>query len=598
MIQESKEQDIDLYLKILNTLANPIFVKDSGHRFVMVNDAFCKMFRLPEDDFVGKTDADMFPESEWRVFREKDNIILTTGNPDENEEDVTIPGGRKLRVLTMKSLLTSSTGKRFVLGIITDITEKADLIEKMRESRKKYKTIFNMGSDPSGLVEYPEWIIHELNDASMAIAGMSKRNLTGKSADLIFAWVDMEEKSAFFKELNRRGSVQNMDIRLRNYRGGVLSFLTSSKIMKLHNKTYLLYTMRDITDLKKTEATLRDSRMIYREMVEYSPIPMFIHRMGVIIFANDAAVAFAGETRDRVIGHRLHQVIRMPVETSEYITLDKLFSQPSHTWEAKDVLLENKEGEHRNYILRNVRIKYAGRLATMTKILDVNEQGNLEQYILNKIIEAEENERKRFATDLHDDLGPLLSTIKIHLQLLERSTEIGESADLINTLEERLNEVINKVHQISHAISPHTIVDFGLEGAVGEFCKRINKMGVHTVKFEHNIGNLRFPEDIELHYYRIILELLNNSIKYSNAKNLSVSLKYKNGDLRLRYFDHGKGYHIKEVINKSSTLGIQNIIHRVSLMSGDIRFRRVKERTVVLISTIVNPVGGNDMLNT
>ncbi|MFO7723625.1 MAG: PAS domain S-box protein [Bacteroidales bacterium] len=589
MNREVKDYDLDLYLQILNKLANPIFVKDDQHVFVMVNEAFCNLFKLEPDDFIGKSDAEIFPEQEWKVFHKKDLKILNTGESDENEEDVTIPGGKKLRVVTMKSLLTSLSGKKFVLGIITDITEKTALIAKIRESRTKYKTIFNLGSDPSGLVAYPEWLTHEVNDASLDIAGLSRRNLIGKTADHIFSWVDPEEKAIYFRTLERKKVVQNMDIRLRNYKGEVLSFLASSKIMKLHDKSFLLYSMRDITDLKRTEATLKDSRMMYREMVEYSPIPMFIHRLGVILFANDAAISFSGESRDRVIGQRIQEVIRIPIAAGEDTNLDFLFNQPSHTWEARDVLLETKEGVPRNFILRNVRIKYAGDLATMTKILDIAEQGNLEQYVLNKIIEAEENERKRFAADLHDDIGPLLSTIKIHLQLLERSVESEKREEMIRMLELRINEVIQKVHQISHSISPHTIADFGLEGAVSEFCRRINNMEVYTISFEHNISGMRFPEDIELHYYRIILELLNNSMKYSQAKEMSVSLKYQNGSLRLRYYDHGQGYHLQEVLNKSATLGIKNIIHRASLMSAEIRFRRVRKRTIVLISTPVSP---------
>jgi PAS domain S-box-containing protein len=582
--------ELDLYLQILNKLANPIFVKDEHHVFIMINDAFCDLFKLNPKDIVGKSDEQLFPEQEWQVFHKKDLKILHTGESDQNEEDVTIPGGRTLRVVTTKSLITSDSGERYVLGIITDITEKTALAEIIRESRKKYKTIFNMGADPSGLITYPGWILHEVNDASAEIAGLSRKNLTGKTADLIFSWADPRERQSFFTTLERRKRVQNMEIGLRNYRGEVLSFLASAKIFRLHDKPFLLYAMRDITDLKKTEATLKDSRMFYREMVEYSPIPMFIHRLGVIVFANDAAIAFSGVMRDRVMGHRIQDVIRIPIAADMDTNLEFLFSQPSHTWETKDVLLETNEGVPRHFILRNVRLKYGGDWATMTKILDITEQGNLEEYILNKIIQAEENERKRFAADLHDDIGPLLSTIKIHLQLLERSHDTRKNEEMIRILELRINEVIQKIYQISHSISPHTIVDFGLEGAVGEFCRQINDMEIYKVHFEHNIDRMRFPDDVELHFYRIILELLNNSMKYSLAREMSVSLKYQNGNLRLRYFDHGKGYDFQEVLNQTTTLGIKNIIHRASLMNAEIRFRRVRGRTIVLVSAPVMPV--------
>ena len=472
MKKANTQHDLDLFFQIFNTLANPIFVKNEDHRFIMVNDSFCKLFRVKREEFVGRTDDELFPEKEWKIFRKKDTKILTTGVPDENEENATIPGGKKLRVLTQKSLLVTRLGKKYVLGIVTDITEKTQLLEKVRESENKYKTIFNLGSDPAGLVLYPERLAVEVNDAFLEIGGVSRKSVIGNTASNAFKWVDTDERDTYFRHLEQEKSVRNMEIRLCNHRDEVIPFLVSAKMFRIKSQSYVLYSLRDISELKKAQATLRER----------------------------------------------------------------------------------------------------------------------EKYFINKIFEAEEKERARFAADLHDDLGPTLSTVKFHLGVLEKSKDPDKIRKGLETFETLLNEVIKKVHQISHSISPHLIGDFGLVSAVGDFCRRLNDDSVFNVGFRHNIQNLRFPKDIELHFYRIILELLNNSMKHSGSREMTIDLRYGKGYLSLRYSDGGEGYTVPEILKMSPGMGISNIIQRVSLVNGEIRFLREKGRTVVAIRTRVGLV--------
>jgi PAS domain S-box-containing protein len=129
MVYPDTPQDIDLYYKIFNTLAIPIFVKDKKHRFVLVNDAFCTVFGFKREEIVGQADNKFFPKNEIRVFREEDHRILSTGEAHEIEENATTPGGVKHRVHTRKSLLQTSNGEKYVLGITTDITEKTELLK-------------------------------------------------------------------------------------------------------------------------------------------------------------------------------------------------------------------------------------------------------------------------------------------------------------------------------------------------------------------------------------------------------------------------------------------------------------------------------------
>jgi len=111
-------------VRIVDAIANPVFVKDEQHRLVLVNDAFCRMLGRARADLVGRTDFDLVPAEEASVFQAKDKVVFQTGILHENEESLTDPSGRQHWIVTRKSLVTAFDGSRYLVGVITDITER------------------------------------------------------------------------------------------------------------------------------------------------------------------------------------------------------------------------------------------------------------------------------------------------------------------------------------------------------------------------------------------------------------------------------------------------------------------------------------------
>jgi PAS domain S-box-containing protein len=111
---------------ILDSIGDPIFVKDSEHRYIYVNEAKCRLSGIKEDDILGKTGYDItFPIKEQvDVFVGRDELVLETGREDLNEEDFTDSEGVVRTVVTKKSLYVDDYGRRFVVGVIRDITER------------------------------------------------------------------------------------------------------------------------------------------------------------------------------------------------------------------------------------------------------------------------------------------------------------------------------------------------------------------------------------------------------------------------------------------------------------------------------------------
>ncbi|HPX61457.1 MAG TPA: Cache 3/Cache 2 fusion domain-containing protein [Deltaproteobacteria bacterium] len=122
--------------KIINTIADPIFVKDSQFRWVMLNDAYCNFMGYAREELLGRFDYDFFPKEEADVFREKDLQVFASGDETFNEEFFTDRSGTHHVILTKKSLYVDEQGERFIVGIITEITEMKRLEEQLRQSQK------------------------------------------------------------------------------------------------------------------------------------------------------------------------------------------------------------------------------------------------------------------------------------------------------------------------------------------------------------------------------------------------------------------------------------------------------------------------------
>ena len=196
-----------------------------------------------------------------------------------------------------------------------------------------------------------------------------------------------------------------------------------------------------------------------------------------------------------------------------------------------------------------------------------------EKMFLNAIIQTEERERKRFAKDLHDGMGPLLSTVKLSVSSLAQMKHDAASQEIVDNTEIVINEAIKSLKEISDNLSPHVLNNFGLVRALNNFINKINVAKTIRISLTTELKDERFDSNLEVVLYRVICELINNTIKHAHAKKIHISLTKEDKYLSIIYKDDGKGFDVAKIIDQptGTGMGFSNIYSRINSLKGEIK---------------------------
>ena len=415
------------------------------------------------------------------------------------------------------------------------------------------------------------------NLAFCDLAGLPLQKIRGMNIDQVF----LPEVSMLFRTLH--GDLNNREIVIITPGGHANPYLVSVLKAGFERRSMDLYALRDLADFKRAEESLLESEHLYKTLVNQLPNPILIHIGGQVVFANDLILEITGYDKEGIIGENVAELLTDPADPKSRERFSNLTGDSFAEESEFEIRTENRKVVIKNFLMRNSRIKYKGKDAVMTILIDITERKHLEKYVLSRVIETEEKDRKQFAADLHDDLGPILSSIKLHLGLLEHPKSPEKFAETLAICNNQLAETIAKMRIIANNLMPRLIDNFGIEAALNSFIQTMQHEGVFGIEFVSNLDGRRFPRQIELHFYRIICELINNTVKHAGASKSFVKLKYSRSGLTLDYTDNGKGYNVDDIGKKPGGMGIGNILHRVSLIDAKIRFSRKKEKTAVQI---------------
>jgi signal transduction histidine kinase len=202
--------------------------------------------------------------------------------------------------------------------------------------------------------------------------------------------------------------------------------------------------------------------------------------------------------------------------------------------------------------------------------------------LVNAMISSREEEQRRIAQELHDDVGSTITAIKFSV------SSLTIDADSKAILSENLNKAIAKVRRLSNELQPSVLEELGLLPAVNNLIKGLQiqlptkKFAISMVKDdEHN----KQTKEVNLALYRVIQELINNIIKYAEATEISILLIQNKTGVQFELTDNGIGFApTKEDLRKLNSLGLKNIASRLQQINGELKYIKQKTGTKTTVT--------------
>jgi signal transduction histidine kinase len=208
-----------------------------------------------------------------------------------------------------------------------------------------------------------------------------------------------------------------------------------------------------------------------------------------------------------------------------------------------------------------------------------------ESRVLSAIIKTEENERLKFAKELHDGLGPILSSVKMAISALSRSITKENDKKIVENSAKLIEESLLSLKEISNKLSPHILNNFGLLKAIESFISKFGSGVNIQIDLQSNIENKRFDYNVEVVLYRVVCELIANTIKHSGADKISININESDNYLKLAYIDNGVGFDENIIEYQTKGMGYSNINSRIKSLNGTIEIEtRPNEGVYVNIS--------------
>ena len=202
-----------------------------------------------------------------------------------------------------------------------------------------------------------------------------------------------------------------------------------------------------------------------------------------------------------------------------------------------------------------------------------------------------EKERSRMASDLHDEVGPLLSAIKLRIASLDANSK--EDEEEIEITNQQIDNIIKRMREISFDLMPASLTRKGFAAALNEFIDYCSKSSILKINFKFN--EIEFVQSQAINLYRITQEIIHNTIKHAEAKELLIELRKEKDKIILATRDDGKGFNYDEKSGEARGLGLQNLLRRTEIIGGKMFFESQKGKGTTYIFEI--PIADHEKLN-
>jgi PAS domain S-box-containing protein len=540
------------------------------------SDEMYRIFGIDKNFFTGNlidVIANAIHPDDREAVNYSNNSVITKQKPIPLEYRVIWPDGSTHTIWAEAGELSlDKDGKSYILrGIAQDITDRKNIELAILKSEEKLKKLLDSVTDYSYTVEVDASMPVRTSHGTgcIAVTGYTPKEYEAN----VFLWFNIiydDDKPAVMEHINmlHHGlSVYPIEHRIL-HKDGSIRWVRNTSVPRFNNNgEFIAYDglISDITERKLFEEALIESEQRFKYLSGVTLDGIGFAENGIIIDCNEQLLKLYEVTADDFFGK---PIIDLVAPDYREIVMSNIKSNNPNTYEFTAL---KHDGSTFYAEMQSNTINMRGKQIAVAIIRNITERKESGRKMLSAMIEAEERERDRISHELHDGLGPLLSTIKVYFQWLNEDADKIIKDDLIKKGGRNIEEAINLIREISHNLSSRILINFGLVAALRNQIEDISNKGKIEFSFYSNTEE-RFDRNIEFSLYRITNELINNTLKHANAKQVVVNLVLNNEKklLLFNYFDNGKGFDRAKISQNTKGLGLMNMIQRVSNLGGTI----------------------------
>ncbi|MFC4230877.1 PAS domain S-box protein [Parasediminibacterium paludis] len=585
------KQQKDFYETILNNIPSDIAVFDSNHRYLFVNPVAVKDKALRQW-LIGKTDEDYcilknkplsISEDRRKLFNEvKENKALKNW-----EEKLIKPDGTvEYHLRKLYPVLNDEGGIELAIGYAVNITDLKQAQNSLIESEQRFKRIAD--NTPIPICNFDKDMnITYINKKFLDTVGYSFEDVAKADAWPHFIYYP----DAASTEKGREEWLKAIENKWHNPKSKtpvlertIICKNGEHKVFEISftvNNKLVYAILNEVTERKKAQTLLFESEQRFKALAENMPIAIGSHHIdGEVVFLNKFFVETIGYTTEDIPTLKEWYLRTQPNAD----TREKLYSHWLETVAAyRRGELQHVPDIETSILCKNGIIKTFSFLFSIYKdvvyimLVDITERKKAEKELLEShtqlrelashLQKVREEERKYIAREIHDELGQLVTGLKMDISITKKKVEkiTPELGEKLTTIMEVTDEIIHTVRRIASELRPSILDDIGLDAALEWQAKEFEKRTNITCVFVNNARDIVVSMDVKSNLFRIFQESLTNIIRHANATIVKASLVTQENSLIFTITDNGDGFKTE---NTGRTFGLLGMKERVIMING------------------------------
>jgi len=456
-----------------------------------------------------------------------------------------------------------------------DITERKKMEEALRKSEEKFSKAFLQSPLALTLTSTRDHRYIEVNDSFELSTGYSREEVIGRTPFELGIWANPEERIKLVEGLQKPGRLRNAELHYLTKSGETRDGLGSAALIEVDGELCMLSVIADITDRKRAERALQESEERLRLAVESGRMYAFEWNSNTDIVQRSSESSEILNLQDHCVPLTKAEFLERvhPDDREHYNNATESPTAQRPTYKTAFRFLT--EGQRVTWLEESGHAFFSddGKVHRIVGIVaDITEAKQSERVLrelTGRLITSQEEERRRVARELHDNIGQELALLSVQAQRMDSGASEAEhtAQSDVHELYRRIKETATNVSNLSHRLHSSELEFLGLGSAVERLCRDFSRQ--YGIDLEYAVKDV--PKQIvggsSLCFYRVIQEALQNIAKHSHATHVELELVHRNGELSLKVSDNGRGFATKSPADNCG-LGLLSMKERMNLIGG------------------------------